>query len=92
MNEEYLLPQAASEIAQAINKALSSVQTVNGAQPDKNGNVSIALPAVLYTSQDLTPEEKEQARANTGAVSAAEVTAIIDSKLSSITNAEEVAY
>lgn len=42
--------------------------------------------------QDLTPEEQAQARENVGAVSAAEVTAIVDAKLSSITNAEEVAY
>lgn len=42
--------------------------------------------------QDLTPEEQALARANTGAVSAEEVVAIVDAKLSSITNAEEVAY
>lgn len=42
--------------------------------------------------QDLTPEEQAQARDNVGAVSAAEVIAIVDEKLSSITNAEEVAY
>lgn len=43
-------------------------------------------------AQDLTPDEQALARANTGAVSAEEVVAIVDEKLSSITNAEEVAY
>ena len=48
--------------------------------------------AVRFTEQTLTDKEKAVARANTGAVSAEEVTAIVDAKISSITNAEEVAY
>jgi hypothetical protein len=51
-----------------------------------------SAPAVRYTPQELTTEEQAQARANTGAVSAEEVVAIVDAKISSITNAEEVAY
>lgn len=38
---EYVLNQVASEVQQAINKALSSVQTVNGVSPDENGNVEV---------------------------------------------------
>lgn len=44
MAEEYLLPQVASEVATAINKALSSVQSINGITPDRNGNVNINIP------------------------------------------------
>lgn len=69
MSEEYVLPQIASEIERAIRKALSSVQTVNGEKPDENGNVPIALPAVLYTPQELTPDKQAQARTNIGAES-----------------------
>lgn len=39
--EEYILPQVASEVAKAINKALTSVQTVNGVAPDESGNVNV---------------------------------------------------
>ena len=45
-----------------------------------------------YDEQTLTEEQKAQARENIGAVSATEVTAIVDAKISAITNAEEVAY
>lgn len=45
MNEEaYMLPQVASEVAKAINKALSSVQTINGKKPDNLGNVEVSIP------------------------------------------------
>lgn len=44
MEEEYLLPHVASEVETAISKALTSVQTVNGKTPDKNGNVEITIP------------------------------------------------
>ena len=67
MDNEYLLPQLASEVEQAIRKALSSVQTVNGAKPDKDGNVSITLKVVLDNTQELTLEEQEQAREKIGA-------------------------
>lgn len=45
------------------------VETVNGQTPDENGNVEIetggtAEGAVLYTEQELTPEQQAQARAN----------------------------
>lgn len=43
MNEEYVLPQSASEIAEAIRRALVSVLTINGATPDANGNVTITV-------------------------------------------------
>lgn len=45
-----------------------------------------------YDEQNLTEEEKAQVRENSGAVSAADVEAIVDAKLSGIVNAEEVAY
>lgn len=44
MAEEYLLPHVASDVVKAINKALTSVQSVNGKTPDKNGNVEIEVP------------------------------------------------
>jgi hypothetical protein len=37
---EFMLPHLASEVATAIEKALTSVQTINGVKPDKNGNVN----------------------------------------------------
>lgn len=40
---EYILNQVASEVQQAINKALTSVQTVNGVKPDESGNVRIEV-------------------------------------------------
>ena len=40
------------------------VKTVNGVSPDETGNVDV--PAVLYTEQTLTDEQKAQARANIG--------------------------
>jgi lysophospholipase L1-like esterase len=54
-------------------KEVGAVSTVNGTSPDENGNVQIKVPdsvecAVLYTEQDLTEEQKAQARANIGAV------------------------
>ncbi len=42
--------------------------------------------------QNLTEEEKAQARENIGAISADECANIVEGKLASITNAEEVAY
>lgn len=48
--------------------------------------------AVLYTEQNLTPEQQAQARENIGAVAESDINSIVDAKLSSITNAEEVAY
>lgn len=49
------------------------VKSVNGQTPDENGNVQIEVGgvpegAVLYTEQDLTPEQQAQARANIGAM------------------------
>lgn len=49
------------------------VKTINGATPDENGNVQIEIPnsgqeAVLYTEQELTEEQQEQARKNIGAM------------------------
>lgn len=48
--------------------------------------------AVLYTAQDLTEKQQAQTRENIGAVAESDVKAIIDSRLSQIVNAEEVAY
>lgn len=47
------------------------VKTVNGETPDKNGNVQIKTTdswqnAILYTPQELTEEQKAQARENIG--------------------------
>ena len=42
--------------------------------------------------KNLTEKEKTQARENVGAISADECANIVDAKLASITNAEEVAY
>ena len=50
MDNEYLLPQVAAEVAEAIAKALSSVQTVNGAVPDETGNVEVAVEANYYST------------------------------------------
>lgn len=67
--------------------------TIDDNQPTHpTGPGSEVVDAVLYTKQNPTPEQRAQARANTGAVSATEVIAIVDEKLSSITNAEELAY
>jgi hypothetical protein len=54
-------------------KEVGAVATVNGTSPDENGNVQIKVPdsvegAVLYTEQELTEEQKAQARANIGFV------------------------
>lgn len=43
-------------------------------------------------TQTLTPEQQAQARENIGAVTTAEVASLIEERISSITNAEEVAY
>ena len=49
------------------------VKTVNGNEPDENGNVEVDIGngsvecAVLYTEQNLTPEQKSRARENIGA-------------------------
>ena len=48
--------------------------------------------AVLYTEQNLTEEQKAQARENIGAVSVAEVADIVSERIAHITNAEEVSY
>ena len=48
--------------------------------------------AILYSQQALTAGEQAQARENIGAVTSAEVAAIVETKISGITNAEEVAY
>lgn len=59
-----------------IGKVNASVKTVNGVAPDESGNVEVegggssgatAEGAVLYTAQDLTDEQKAQARENIGA-------------------------
>lgn len=52
-------------------EAADAVKTVNGIAPDEDGNVEVAnLPssAVSYEEQELTDEQKAQARANIGAV------------------------
>lgn len=54
------------------------VKSVNGASPDENGNVEIDIPdsvqgAVLYTEQELTEEQQEQARKNIGVIGSSEV-------------------
>lgn len=54
--------------------------------------LSIVGSTILSTPQALTKEQQAQARTNIGVVSATEVADIINAKLSSITNAEEVAY
>ena len=51
--DEFILPRSASEVAKAIEKALTSVQTINGIVPDENGNVVIhviggSAPSVGY--------------------------------------------
>lgn len=43
MSGEYILPQVAREVEEAIRKALTSVQTVNGIAPDESGNVVISV-------------------------------------------------
>lgn len=62
----------------AFSMSLGNVRTVNGVKPDANGNVEIetggaAEGAVLYTEQDLTDEQKAQARANIGAASVQDI-------------------
>lgn len=52
-------------------KEVGAVAAVNGISPDESGNVQIKVPdsvegAVLYTEQELTEEQKAQARANIG--------------------------
>lgn len=52
-------------------KEVGAVATVNGISPDESGNVQVKVPdsvegAVLYTEQELTEEQKAQARANIG--------------------------
>lgn len=54
------------------------IKSINGTAPDENGNVEISSSgsgqnAVLYTAQNPTVEQKEQARANIDAVSMKEV-------------------
>jgi hypothetical protein len=46
----------------------------------------------LVNATDLTEEQKAQARENIGAVAESDVNSIVDAKLSSIINAEGVAY
>ena len=51
----------------------SVVTAVNGVEPDRNGNVELVMEkeaAVLYEKQQLSGEQKEQARENIGAASA----------------------
>lgn len=49
---EYILNQVASEVQQAINKALTSVQTVNGVKPDESGNVRIEVGGADWNQND----------------------------------------
>ena len=52
-------------------EVVNAIKTVNNIAPDENGNVEVAnLPssAVSYEEQELTDEQKAQARANIGAV------------------------
>lgn len=45
MNEEYILPQVASEVAKALSRGLTSVQSINGVTPDpETGDVKITGP------------------------------------------------
>lgn len=60
MNEEYILPQVAAEVATAIDKALHSVQSINGVKPDENGNVEITiLDSVMSGQQCVTAYVKD---------------------------------
>ena len=53
MDNEYLLPQVASEVAMAIGKALSSVQSINGVKPDaKTGDVELHIPDFYSTTRE----------------------------------------
>lgn len=61
-----------AEDVDALPKDASVVKTVNGTSPDSNGNVEITIPDsggnVAYDEeQELTEEQKAQARANIGA-------------------------
>ena len=44
MDTEYLLPLVAAEVAKALSKALTSVQSINGAKPDpETGDVEVNI-------------------------------------------------
>lgn len=70
--------EAISQLSEEMGKkqpAGSYVKTVNNTEPDENGNVQVdvggtAGEAVLYINQELTLEQRAQARKNIGAMAA----------------------
>ena len=78
LDETLTVPGRAADAA-AVGAALKKLPTTGG-------------DAVTYTPQNPTEAQKAQARKNIGAVTAEDVMSIVDSKISAITNAEEVAY
>lgn len=60
-----VMPKKLSDLE--IDMELGAVKTINGNEPDENGNVEIETgspDALLFTEQSLTDEQKNQARAN----------------------------
>lgn len=56
-----------------IDIEVGTVKTINGNEPDENGNVEIQTGnpnALLFSEQNLTEEQKTQARANIGTIDA----------------------
>lgn len=76
-----------------IDIEVGTVKTINGNEPDENGNVEIQTGnpnALLFSEQNLTEEQKTQARANIGTIDAKAVDDALSLKADNISHEETV--